>query len=79
MKIIHVDLADDGTRRAVAEVTLMAYTGEPCRVCGKTITAETVRTVVYAGYGKTGGRCAHQACRDAGKPKSEWVHGEDVD
>lgn len=79
MNVVTIDLKDAEARKAAAEAAIMMYVGEPCRICGDAITKEVVKTVVWAGYGKTGGRCAHQECWDACKPKSEWAHPEDSD
>ena len=78
MKVVTVNLKDDEARKAAAEAAIMMYVGEPCRICGEKLTAAVIKTVVWAGYGKTGGRCAHQDCWDAGKPKAQWVHSEDA-
>lgn len=76
--VIKLDDADDETRKAVVNTMLMAYVGERCRICGDTITPEAVKSVVWAGIGKTGGRTAHQECFDACKQKSEWAHPDDA-
>ena len=48
-------------RELVATFAMMAYTNEPCRICGDLIQPEDLRDLVYAGYGRRG-RSAHGPC-----------------
>lgn len=46
-------------------VLSMMYANEECRVCGKELTAEDMKTAVFAGYSnKSRARGAHKECWD---------------
>jgi len=52
------------------------YANEPCRICGKNITIEQVKSdAVFAGYSQDNkSRSAHKECWDANIPKEQWIY-----
>jgi hypothetical protein len=64
-------------RGAVLDAVMMMYTNEPCRICGKMITRDDLKKLVFAGYSKGNvSRAAHGECWDKGIDKSEWSYPE---
>jgi hypothetical protein len=50
-------------RDAAMMLALAMYADEPCRLCGKTITAADLDSAVWVGYDDVKpGRCGHRAC-----------------
>lgn len=50
---------------AALAMALMMYANEPCRICGRQITAVDVKTAVFAGYSDVRpARAAHRECWD---------------
>lgn len=65
------------TKEAAAKLALAMYEGEPCRVCGQTITDAT--KAVYAGYSVGDkARSAHKTCWQKNLPKSSWAYPQDA-
>jgi len=63
--------------KAFAKMALSMYEGEPCRVCGQTITDAS--KAVYAGYSLGDkARSAHEHCWDKNTPKSQWAYPNDA-
>jgi hypothetical protein len=61
-------------------LALGQYVGEPCRVCGEAITAESFKDgLVFAGYSEDSrSRAAHQSCWDKRLPKDRWAFPVDA-
>jgi hypothetical protein len=61
------------SRKDATKMALAMYEGEPCRICGKTITDAT--KAVYAGYSADNkARSAHKTCWNEKIPASKWVY-----
>jgi hypothetical protein len=63
----------------VLDAVMMMYTNEPCRICGKMITRDDLRGLVFAGYSQGNvSRAAHGECWNKGISKSKWTYPEDA-
>lgn len=72
-----MELGFTTTKENAVKMALAMYEGEPCRVCGQTITDAT--DAVYAGYSVGDkARSAHKSCWQKNLPKSSWVYSEDA-
>jgi hypothetical protein len=63
------------------EIAILMYANEPCRICGRNMTPEDVKTAVFAGYSKNDeARTAHRECRnklpppEPGVPHPQWFY-----
>jgi hypothetical protein len=64
------------TKKAAAKIALAMYEGEPCRICGETITDAS--KAVYAGYSAGNkARSAHKTCWSKNTPKAQWTYPVD--
>lgn len=70
---------DDKLHQALVDMAMSFYVGEPCRICGETITKDDLQELVYAGYAKDNkARSAHGKCWNDNKDnKAQWVYSED--
>ena len=65
------------SKEVAARIALSMYEGEPCRICGETITDAT--KAVYAGYSADNkSRSAHELCWKKNVPVSAWVYPDAV-
>lgn len=68
-------------KKYLLQVALSMYAGEPCRICGGTLTMDDLRNgAVFAGYSAdNAARSAHKECWQRspgidGKPNPDWIH-----
>lgn len=65
----------DQIRKLVVDATMMMYTNEPCRICGKLITKNDLDELVFAGYSQDNkSRAAHGDCWKKNIPQVEWAY-----
>lgn len=61
------------TKESALKIAEAMYTGEPCRICGETIT--DISGAVYAGYSKDNkSRSAHKSCWESNKDQATWAY-----
>jgi len=61
--------------QTIVEIALSMYDGEPCRICGKPVVANTA---VFAGHSDDNeSRSACKSCWDKNLPKNKWVYPKD--
>ena len=66
-------------RETAYKMAMAMYTNEPCRICGQLITADDVKTAVFAGYSPDDkARSAHRECWDSGLPSHRWQYPPEV-
>ena len=66
-------MSKNPSKNPIVNLVLRFYEGEPCRICGETITDAS--KAVYAGYSKDSkSRAAHKEWWDKNIPQKDWVH-----
>lgn len=68
------------SRESAARIAMSMYAGEPCRICGKTLTMKAIESgAVFAGYSKDNkSRAAHKECWNKNVPQEKWAYPENA-
>lgn len=65
--------------KPVALLATSMYVGEPCRICGRNLTAKDMAEAVFAGYSACDrSRAAHGHCWCSATPKEQWAFPVDA-
>jgi hypothetical protein len=66
------------SRESAVRIAMSFYAGEPCRICGKTLTMKDIEDgAIYAGYSKNNeSRAAHKNCWGKNIPQEKWAYPE---